>query len=190
MRIQNVQAVEVNGKHFRSKLEAQTAETLQAMGIPFRYEERKIVLLEGFRSPFQKDKIRQITYTPDFEIGTIMLECKGFETPEWKLKKKMLFKYLMENEPDTVFYQIHDCKKQLLEVIDKHLPYLGFTLQVSSKSSKKKPSETFTFESVKEALNSLNLKNKALGPIVASLTGKKQWVYGFNWKLNRKTILW
>jgi hypothetical protein len=86
-RIQGVQETEYRGRVFRSKLEAQTAETLDKLGVPYTYEERKIELIEGFRSPFQKDKVRSITYKPDFEIGPIIIECKGFETPEWKIKK-------------------------------------------------------------------------------------------------------
>ena len=91
-RIVNVHEQDYGGKHFRSTLEAQTAKTLDALGISYQYEERKIELIEGFRSPFQKDKVRAVTYTPDFIIGPLMLECKGFETPEWKLKKKLVFK--------------------------------------------------------------------------------------------------
>ena len=67
-RIVNVHEADYNGRHFRSTLEAETAKTLDTLGIPFAYEERKIELLKGFRSPFQKDKVRSITYTPDFII--------------------------------------------------------------------------------------------------------------------------
>ena len=75
-RIQNVHEADYNGRHFRSSLEAQTAKTLDDMGIPYAYEERKIELLEGFRTPFQKDKVRSIIYIPDFEIGSsIIIEC-------------------------------------------------------------------------------------------------------------------
>ena len=182
-RIVNVREQDYGGKHFRSTLEAQTAKALDEMGIPYAYEERKIELLEGFRSPFQKEKIRSVTYTPDFIIGPVMLECKGFETPEWKIKKKMLFKWLMENEPDTVFCQIHDSRKQLLQAIDPHLTYLGYAVQVTSKPTKKIPSVTKMYDSISEAMTDLGLKGKVLGPILRSLTGKSEWVYGYSWKL-------
>jgi len=184
-RIQNVKPTEWNGINFRSTFEAKTAEILSLMGIPFQYECRKIVLQEGFRSPFQSDKVRAVTYKPDFIIGNIMLECKGFETPEWKIKKKLVFKYLQDNEPDTIFYQIHDCRKQLLEVLDKHWNSLGFNIQVTSKPSKKNPSEIFTFNSIEEAMEALNLKGKAIGSIIKSLTGEKEYIYNYNWKLNK-----
>jgi hypothetical protein len=181
-RIQNVIPKEYNGRMYRSTLEAETAKTLDAMGIPFRYEERKIILQEGFRCPYQKDKVRDLTYTPDFEIGPIMLECKGFETPEWKIKKKLLFKYLMENEPYTIFYQIHDARKSLLQALDKHWSTLGYAISVTPKSNKKRIARTL-YDSVAQAMYELNLQGKSIGPILNSLTGKKEFIYNYNFKL-------
>ena len=139
-RILNVdhhEEIAYNGRKFRSRLELKTAQALDALGINYQYEERKITLIDKFRCPYQKELVRSCTYTPDFIIGPIILECKGFETPEWKQKKKLIFKWLMENEPDTIFHQIHDAGKQLLEVLDSHWPYLGFAIKVSSKPTKK-----------------------------------------------------
>ena len=182
-RIQNVHEVDYNGHHYRSTLEAETAKVLDSLGIPFLYESRKIVLQEGFRCPYQKDKVRDLTYTADFTIGPIMLECKGFETPEWKIKKKLLFKWLMENEPDTIFYQIHDARKELLKALDNHWTYLGMAIQVTSKGSKKQPSKSKLYDSVAQAMYELNLTGKAIGPILRSMMGLKEWVYNYSWKL-------
>ena len=187
-RILNVnREADYGGRHFRSTLEAQTAKTLDAMGIPYDYEKRKIELVEGFRSPFQKEKVRSITYTPDFEIGPIILECKGFETPEWKIKKKLLFKYLQENEPESIFYQIHDARKSLLEMLDKHWTYLGYAIQVTPKPLKKKnstqTSTSFLYDSIQQAMSELGIKGKPIGAILKSLIRKTDWVYGYNWKL-------
>ena len=188
-RIQNVHPGEYKGQQFRSKLEVQTAQTLDAMGVSYRYEERKITLQEGFRTPYQKNKVRAITYTPDFEIGSLMLECKGFETPEWKIKKKMLFKYLAENEPETIFYQIRDSKKQLLTALDPHWQCLGYNFQVTPQPKKRKGCSDNTaplfFDSLQEAMSELKLNGKSIGAILASLTGKKEYVYGYNWKLKQ-----
>ena len=185
--IVNVHEQDYGGRHFRSTLEAQTAKTLDELGIPYQYEERKIELVEGFRSPFQKVKVKAITYTPDFIIGPIILECKGFETDTWKIKKKLLFKWLVENEPDTLFYQIHDARKSLLEVLDRHLTYLGYAVRVTSKPTKKAPSESKLFDSVAEALNELKL-HCPLGAVMSSLTGKREYVMGYNFKLEKLKI--
>ena len=182
-RIQNVKQQDWNGLHFRSSLEAQTAKVLKQLDIPFKYEERKLVLQDGFRSPFQKDKVRAVTYTPDFEIGHIILECKGFETPEWKIKKKLLFKYLMDNEPETLFYQIHDAKKSLLEVLDRHWKELGYIIQVTEKPTKKLTFEPSYFESIHQAVDTLNLKCRSIGVILSSLTGNKEYILGYKWKI-------
>jgi hypothetical protein len=191
-RIQNVQPKEWNGIKYRSTLEADTAKTLTTLGIPFEYEPRKIILQEGFRSPYQKDKVRALTYTPDFIIGPVMLECKGFETPEWKIKKKLLFKYLMENEPNTIFYQIHDARKSLLEALDHHWTYLGYYIEVLPKPTRKhlpvscnSITAPAKFDSIQQAMQELGLQGKPIGSTLKSLTGSNQWVYGYNWKLKR-----
>ena len=188
LNVSHKEEIEYNGKKFRSNLETQTAKTLDALGIPYSYEEKKIELIEGFRCPYQKDKVRAVTYTPDFIIGPLMIECKGFETPEWKIKKKLVFKWLMDNEPDTIFYQIHDAKKELLKVINEHLSDLGMALRVTSKPTKKKPSESKLYDSVEEALEDLNLRGVPYGAIMSSLICKRQYVLGYNFKLEKLRI--
>jgi len=189
-RIQNVdhhEEIAYNGRKLRSRLELETAKTLDSLGIPYQYEERKIVLQEGFRCPYQKEKIRDLTYTPDFIIGPIMLECKGFETPEWKIKKKLVFKWLMENEPDTIFYQIHDARKSLLELLDRHWSYLGYCIKVTTKPTKKKPSESKLFDSVAQAIDELNI-HCHLGAVMSCLTGKRVYVSGYKFELVKITL--
>lgn len=189
-RIQGVQEKWYKGVKYKSILEADTAEALDLMGLPIRYEERSFTIFEGFRSPFQKRKIMNTEYIPDFWVGNIILECKGFETPEWRLKKKLVFKYLMENEPDVIFYQVnkHSWKKDLLQALDNHWSYLGMAIQVTSKPSKKSPAQTQLFDSIHEALENLGLKNKSITPILRSLMGITQYVYGYNWKLVKITL--
>lgn len=180
-------AIEYSGKKFRSNLEVQTAKTLDGLGIPYSYEEKKIVLQEGFRCPYQKDKVRDLTYCPDFTIGSsILIECKGFETPEWKIKKKILFKWLMENEPGTCFYQIHDARKQLLEMLDHQWQYLGYAVEVKARPTRKEPNPpSQLFDSIEQAMAELGLKGKPVGSILRSLTGKNPYVFGYSWKLKK-----
>ena len=185
-RIQNVQPTEYKGVMYKSTLEAETAEALDCMGLPIRYEERRLTVLEGFRCPFQKDKVRAIYYKPDFMIGDVIIECKGYETPEYLIKRKLIFKYLMENEPDLMFHQIHDTKKDLLKALDPHWSYLGYAIRVTSKRRKKKEGPfTKLYDSVEEALADLNIKTRALGSIMRSLTGKTKYVFGYEWKLEK-----
>ena len=184
-RIVNVHEKWYKDVKYRSTLEANTAEVLDLLGLPIRYEERVITLLDGFRCPFQKDKVRGITYTPDFWLtDKIIIECKGFETPEWKNKKKYIYKYLVDNEPDIMFYQIHDCQKSLLKVLDNYWQLFGYKIQVKSRpKGRNAVEETYIYDAVVGAMEDLKLGGKALGPIVNSLTGKREYVYNYNWKL-------
>lgn len=182
-RIQGVQPKMYKGVQYKSTLEAETAETLDKLGLPVNYEARKIVLLEGFRCPYQKNKVIGITYKPDFLVGDIIIECKGFETPEWKNKKKYIYKWLLENEPTTPFYQTHNSKKDVVLALDNHWSHLGYAVQVTSKGSPKKPQTTQMFDSIACAMEELHLKGRNLSPIIRSMTGEKEWAYNYNWKL-------
>jgi hypothetical protein len=185
-RIQNVHEKWYKGVKYKSTLEADTAEALDKMGLPIRYEERVLTVFEGFRCSYQKEKVRDITYKPDFWVGDIILECKGFETPEWKLKKKLVFKYLKENEPNIIFYQIHDARKQLIQALDPHWNYLGYAIRVTS-NKKNSNGQAFThlYDSVSMAMVNLGLEKKSIGPIVRSLMGIQEYVFGYNWKLEK-----
>jgi hypothetical protein len=185
-RIQNVHEKWYKGVKYKSTLEADTAEALDKMGLPIRYEERVLTVFEGFRCSYQKEKVRDITYKPDFWVGDIILECKGFETPEWKLKKKLVFKYLKENEPNIIFYQIHDARKQLIQALDPHWNYLGYAIRVTS-NKKNSNGQAFThlYDSVSMAMVNLGLEKKSIGPIVRSLMGIQEYVFGYNWKLKK-----
>lgn len=186
--IVGVEPKEYNGKKYRSTLEANTAKTLDEMGLPWEYETKKLTLQEGFYCQYQKKKVREIEYIPDFCVGPIMLETKGFETPDWKIKKKLLFKYLKENEPDAIFYMVKN-PKQLLEALDNHWAYLGYAVQVKPKPKKgimkqiEDINHPLLYDSIKQAMDDLNLKGKSVTPILRSLTGCTEYVYNYNWKL-------
>lgn len=189
--IVGVEPKEYNGRKYRSTLEAKTAETLDKMGIPWEYETKKMVLQEGFYCQYQKEKVRNIEYIPDFVIGPIMLETKGFETPDWKIKKKLLYKYLKENEPEAIFYMVKN-NKQLLQALDKHWSVLGYAIQVLPKPIGKKaavPKDSSLryklFDSIEQAMFELKLKGKSVTPILKSLTGEREYVYGYSWTLKK-----
>ena len=182
--IVGVEPTVYNGFKYKSKLEAETAETLDKIGIPWEYEARTYTLQEGFYCQWQKRKVMSVDYTPDFFIGPVMIETKGWKTPDFRIKEKMFYKYLKENEPDAIYYIVKN-QKQLLEALDNHLTYLGLAVQVTSKETKKQPAETKIYESISEAMAELKLKGKPKGAILRSLIGKTNYVYGYNWKLIR-----
>ncbi len=180
--IVGVEPTVYNGKKYRSKLEARTAETLDKMDIPWEYETKTYTLLEGFHCPWQKRKVIAIDYTPDFIIGPIMIEMKGWKTPDFKLKEKMFYKYLNEHEPNAIYYIVKS-QKQLLEILDKHWDVLGYCIEVTPKSQKKIPAQTYRFSSIAEALASIHCQGKSYASILRCLTGDTEYVFGYHWKL-------
>ena len=78
--------------------------------------------------------------------------------------------------------------KQLIQALDNHLAYLGYTLQVTSKPTKRQESIINLYDSIKEAMDDLNLKGKTIAHIIRSLTGEKEFVYGYNWQFKKVKI--
>ena len=174
-----------NGKRFRSILEVDAAKALDILGVPWDYEVKTYTLLEGFYCPWQKRKVESIEYTPDFIIGPLTIEMKGYETPDWKIKKKIFFKYLLDTAPDTLYY-IAKSVKHLIQILDKYWEELGFYVEVTSRGSKTVPSVTTAYKSIEEAMNELGLAGRPMGSVLRSLLGKAEWIYGYNWKLKKK----
>ena len=66
-------------------------------------------------------KIIDITYTPDFVFTykgfLVIIEAKGMENDRFYLKKKMFRKWLEDNHPKSIYFEIYT-KKQLLQAIN------------------------------------------------------------------------
>lgn len=134
-KIKNASPLEFDGISFKSKLEKMIYQTLRENSLPVEYEPRKFIVWEGFRPtvPFydkdkttrmlklEKKKIISISYTPDFVFryndSLIIIEAKGMENDRFYLKKKMFRKWLENNEPKSIYFEIYT-KKQLLQAID------------------------------------------------------------------------
>ena len=68
-------------------------------------------------------KIISLKYTPDFvfSIGDklIVIEIKGYSNDRYPYQKKLFFKWLEDNHPDSAFFEIHNNKqlKAAIEII-------------------------------------------------------------------------
>ena len=126
---------------FKSKLEVDIYKALSAEGFNPEYEKHTIHLTEGSKSPIpiydlyndrkMKKKVwglnrymvRGLKYTPDFvfKVGntTIYVEGKGFANDRYPYQKKLFLKWLEKNNPDSVFFEIHNQKhlKSAIEII-------------------------------------------------------------------------
>lgn len=134
-KIKNASPLEYDGISFKSKLEKMAYQTLKESNLPVKYEPQKFIIWEGFEPtvPFynkdkstrmlklEKKKVIGISYTPDFVFEyngyLVILELKGLENDVFPLKKKMFRKWLEENHPKSIFFEIYT-KKQLLQAID------------------------------------------------------------------------
>lgn len=117
-----------NGIEFKSKLEVTVYKTLLVAGFKPNYEKVKYTLWEGYKPvvPFYtknkvtKDlsldmtKIRSITYTPDFTFKykdyLIIVEVKGKENDVYPYKRKLFRKWLENNAPKSLFFEVYSKK--------------------------------------------------------------------------------
>ena len=134
-KIKNASPLEYDGISFKSKLEKMVYQTLRENNLPVEYEPRKFIIWEGFKPtvPFyNKDKstrmlkqdskkLINVSYTPDFVFKhnnhLVIIEAKGMENDLFPMKKKMFRKWLEDNEPKSIYFEIYT-KKQLLQAID------------------------------------------------------------------------
>lgn len=119
-------------KNFRSKKEARFAELLEENGINYEYESTRYELLSGFDFPYwgrfgkvfkQINRVRPITYTPDFRVGDYVIEIKGYRTTTYSVKKKLFLKYLSDNEPHIKFVEINSVSEMKSFIIKYKLEH-------------------------------------------------------------------
>lgn len=134
-KIRNASPLEFNGIQFKSRLEKMVYQTLRENNFSVQYEPTKFTIWKGFRPivPFynkdnttrmlklESKKIIDITYTPDFIFihkgYLIVIEAKGLENDVFYIKKKLFRKYLEDNYPNSIYFEIYT-KKQLLQAIE------------------------------------------------------------------------
>lgn len=134
-KVLNATPLEYDGIQFKSKLEKMAYQTLRESGLSAEYEPKKFIIWEGFKPtvPFyDKDKVTRMlrlddkkiismSYTPDFLIKyngyLVVLEMKGALNDTYPIKRKMFRKWLEENEPKSIYFEIYT-KKQLLQAIE------------------------------------------------------------------------
>lgn len=138
-KVKNAQTHVYNGIVFKSGLEVTTYKELTAQGLNPKYEEVTYNLQESrlFPTPhyapytdrklhkvvwgLNKYKIIGLKYTPDFtfDIGDklIIIEVKGYSNDRYPYQKKLFFKWLEKNRPNSAFFEVHN-QKQLRSAIE------------------------------------------------------------------------
>lgn len=95
-------------------MEATFAMMLRAEGIDFGYESQTWELLP--RQTFQGETLKAVTYTPDFTIGDIVVEIKGWRNDVYPLKKKLIAAFIKRVKPDTTFIEASS-PKMMMEAV-------------------------------------------------------------------------
>lgn len=120
-KIRNATPLTYDGITFRSKLEAFTYKKLLEIGIKPEYENEKFILIPAFT--FQSEKIRAMTYTPDFIFKDHkdilhIVECKGFANDVFPYKWKIFKWRLKENGKENFLLHVVKNQKQVNEMIN------------------------------------------------------------------------
>jgi len=89
-KVKNATPLEYDGISFKSKLEMYCYKLLKERNVPVEYEVVKFQILPPFT--YNDEKVRCMTFTPDFVGDTFVVECKGFMNDAFPLRWK-LFKY-------------------------------------------------------------------------------------------------
>ena len=113
-RVRNATKVSKYGINFRSKLECYTYEAFMNAGIPVQYEPKHFTLLPKFE--YLNEKIRPITYLPDFIGKDFIVEWKGLMGDSFPLRYKLFKYYLKKHRSKKRCYLVRN-HKQVDEMI-------------------------------------------------------------------------
>jgi hypothetical protein len=94
-KVRNATKISCDGIDFKSKLELYCHTKLKENGIQATYEGTTFILVPAFS--YNDEKVRKMTYTPDFVGDSFIIECKGMMNDAFPLKWK-LFKYLLHKK--------------------------------------------------------------------------------------------
>lgn len=105
-----------DGIKFRSKLETYTYKKLKEAGIDAEYESTHFELIPKFE--YNGEKVRAMTYLPDFVGKNFIIECKGLVTDSFPLRWK-IFKYYLKQENKNYKLFLVRNQKQVDEMVNE-----------------------------------------------------------------------
>lgn len=105
-----------DGIKFRSKLETYTYKKLKEAGIDVEYESTHFELIPKFE--YNGEKVRAMTYLPDFVGKNFIIECKGLVTDSFPLRWKIFKYYLKQENKDYKLFLVRN-QKQVNEMVNE-----------------------------------------------------------------------
>jgi len=115
-KVKNATPLEYDNISFKSKLEMYCYKLFKEKSIPVEYENVKFQILEPFS--YNGEKIRGMTFLPDFVGDTFIVECKGFMNDAFPLRWKIFKHYLYINKLRYTLYLPRN-KKDVETVVQK-----------------------------------------------------------------------
>lgn len=122
----------LDGVKLRSKLEKKAYQLLTEADLDFEYEPMRFTILNSTKFPYDsyervkykgknefklKSKtVPKISYKPDFVGDWWIMETKGYETPEFRIRWKLFKKFLTENNLKYTLFKPHT-EKEIKECI-------------------------------------------------------------------------
>jgi hypothetical protein len=106
-KINNAKSQVYDGIQFLSGLEVYCYQQLKEHNIYVEYEPISFVIIEAFT--YGNEKIRPMTYKPDFVGEEFIIECKGWMNESFPLRWKM-FKYMLYR--NKIIYDIYLPRKR------------------------------------------------------------------------------
>ena len=113
-KVKNAQPNIYDGIRFRSKLETYTYKKLKEAKIPAEYESTHFELIPKFE--YNGEKVRAMTYLPDFIGKDFIIECKGFGNDAFPLRWK-IFKYVLFQQKSNYKLYLVRNKQEVDQVI-------------------------------------------------------------------------
>lgn len=115
-KVRNATPNEYDGIKFKSKLETYTYKKLKEAGIPAEYEPKHYTLIPKFE--YNGEKVRAMTYKPDFVGEGFIIECKGMMTDSFPLRWKV-FKYSLAQQGENIKLYMVRNQKQVDALIEE-----------------------------------------------------------------------
>lgn len=115
-KVRNATSNIYDGIKFRSKLETYTYKKLKEAGIDAEYESTHFELIPKFE--YNGEKVRAMTYLPDFVGKNFIIECKGLVTDSFPLRWKIFKYYLKQENKDYKLFLVRN-QKQVDEMVNE-----------------------------------------------------------------------
>jgi len=109
VKVKNATPLEYDGIRFKSKLEVYTYQQLTKFKIEANYEPIKFTIIDPFQ--YNEEKVRAMSYTPDFVGEDFVIECKGFANDAFPLRWKIFKHFLFMNKIKYDLYLLRNKKE-------------------------------------------------------------------------------